>query len=114
MAAVRLDPTVEFFFIAIWPERLDWLLPRLDAVSIRVGLSVRRLEYEVKLVEADARAIAAQVGIFTMTDPIAVVGLLDAINNLDAADVDGAFVDCAVRPRLRLAGCFGGHAAMAV
>ena len=79
-----------------WPERFDWLLPRLDAVAGRAGLSVRRQEYDLRLVEADARAIVAQVVPFTMTDPLAVVGLLDAIDHLHVTEVDGAFVECGV------------------
>ena len=82
--------------MATWPERFDWLLPRLDAVAGRAGLSVRRQEYDLRLVEADARAIVAQVVPFTMTDPLAVVGLLDAIDHLPVTDVDGAFVECGV------------------
>ena len=79
-----------------WPERFDLLLPRLDAVAGRAGLSVRRREYDLRLVEAASKAIVAQVTPFTMTDPLAVVGLLDAIDHLDVADVDGAFVECGV------------------
>jgi O-methyltransferase len=82
--------------VAAWPDRFDWLLPKLDAVSRRAGLSVRRREYDLRLVETDVRAIVAEVERFTMTDPLAVVGLLDAIDHLEAADVDGAFVECGV------------------
>jgi O-methyltransferase len=80
----------------MWPERLDWLLRRLDGLASQAGLSVRRREYDLRLVEASDRELVARVQPFTMTDPLAVVGLVDALRYLDRGNVEGAFVECGV------------------
>ncbi len=79
-----------------WPQYLDWLLPRLDSLASRRGLSVRRREYDLRLVNPSIRDIVARVETFTMTDPLAIVGLVDALDYLEAARVEGAFVECGV------------------
>jgi O-methyltransferase len=82
--------------MASWPQNLDWLLLRLDGVAGRAGLSVRRREYDLRLVDASIRTLAERVAPFTMTDPLAVVGLVDALDYLDRANIEGAFVECGV------------------
>jgi O-methyltransferase len=79
-----------------WSPKLDWLLLQLDGVAGRAGLSVRRREYDLRLVDASIRTLAERVSPFTMTDPLAVVGLVDALDYLDRANIEGAFVECGV------------------
>lgn len=79
-----------------WPDSFDWLLPKLDATASRASLSLRRREYDLRLVEAAARNIAGQVEPYTMTDDLAIVGLIDALDHLDKVGVTGAFVECGV------------------
>ncbi len=79
-----------------WPERLDWLLLRLDSLANRWGLSVRRREYDLRLTSPAIRSIVARVESFTMTDPLSIVGLVDALHYLQSAGIEGAFVECGV------------------
>ncbi len=79
-----------------FPKRLNWVLPRLDVLGERIGLSVHRREYNLRLVRASTRAIVAEVEAYTMTDDLAIVGLIDALDHLDEAGVTGAFVECGV------------------
>jgi O-methyltransferase len=79
-----------------WPDRLDWLLKRLDHFVQRFGLSIRRTEYDLRLVDAGVHRIVRSVNSFTMTDPLAIVGLVDSVDYLENAGVGGAFVECGV------------------
>ncbi len=79
-----------------WPQRFDWLLFRLDSLANRGGLSVRRRDYDLRLVDPSVERIVARVEAFTMTDPLSVVGLVDALDYLEAAGIEGAFVECGV------------------
>lgn len=82
--------------MVVWNERLDAALPTLDRIASKVGLTVKRRDYDLRLVDASAREIVRRVEPFTMTDHLAIVGLIDAIDHIERAGVPGAVVECGV------------------
>lgn len=79
-----------------WRRRLDAALPVLDGLAARVGLTITRRDYDLRLVDPPARDIVQKVEQFTMTDHLAIIGLIDAIDHIERTGVPGAVVECGV------------------
>lgn len=77
-------------------RRVDVLLPFLDRLAGYFGLTVHRDDFDIRLVSTDVKSIIAEVKGYTMTDHLAVTGLIDAIDYLDRNRVEGAIVEFGV------------------
>lgn len=77
-------------------RRIDRFLPHLDRLASLVNLSVHRDDFDVRLVPQSIRAIIASVDRYTMTDHLAVAGLVEALDYLDRNGISGSVVEFGV------------------
>jgi len=75
---------------------IDRYLPHLDRLASFASLSIRRDDFDMRLVPQSIRAIIASVDRYTMTDHLAVTGLVEALDYLDRNGVSGSIVEFGV------------------
>ena len=79
-----------------FPRRIDGLLPFLDRMVKPLGLRLTRSDYEIRHAPAWQRDVVAKVTPFTATDGPAIIGLLDAVDYIEANQILGEIVECGV------------------
>jgi O-methyltransferase len=74
----------------------DRFLRLIDRGFSKVGLRVTRQNYEIRHANSSNRELVDYCSNFSMTDKLALLGLIECIEYLEANDIRGAVVECGV------------------